>query len=180
MHAEIAIVVSNRPNALAIDRAKRQGIAVAIFDRSEYSSRHDRDMAMLKCLRQHNLDLVVMAGYDQLVADALLLEFEGKIINIHPSLLPAFAGGLHAQRDAFEYGVKISGCTVHFVTLGPADGGPIILQKAVPVLDDDTAGKLAGRILNEEHIALPEAIGLFVERRIELEGRRVRVRRVTG
>ena len=176
LDAEIAVVVSNRANVAALERAKRHGVPTAVFERAEFASRHERDMAMTRCLREARLDLVVMAGYDQLVADELLNEFAGRIINIHPSLLPAFAGGLHAQADAVEYGVKISGCTVHFVTVGPADGGPIILQKAVPVYDDDTGDTLSARILEEEHRLLPEAIRLFGQGRIVVNGRKTTIK----
>lgn len=174
--AEIVVTVSNRCNALALERARNHGVATAVFERGNYPSRLARDLAMVACLEEHQVDLVVMAGYDQLVADELLVRFAGRIINIHPSLLPAFAGGLHAQRDAWKHGVKVAGCTVHFVTPGPADGGPIILQTAVPVLEDDTPETLAARILAEEHKLLPEGIRLFAEGRLELQGRRVRVK----
>lgn len=176
LRAEIAVVVGNRAGAAAIERAKRHGIPTVVLERAGFASRHERDMVIVTTLREYNLDLVVMAGYDQLVADELLVEFAGRIINIHPSLLPAFAGGLHAQSDAFEYGAKITGCTVHFVTPGPPDSGPVILQKAVPILDEDTADAVAERILKEEHRLLPEAIKLFVEGRIVLDGRRVKVK----
>lgn len=174
--AEIAIVVCNRHSAQALQRAERHGIPTAVFERMDYRSREARDAAMADCLMAHAVDLVVMAGYDQLVSDEFLNRFAGRIINIHPSLLPAFAGTLHAQRDAWEYGVKITGCTVHFVTPGPPDGGPIILQRAVAVLEEDTPDSLANRILAEEHKLLPEGIRLFAEGRIELCGRRVRIR----
>ncbi|MBI2954565.1 MAG: phosphoribosylglycinamide formyltransferase [Chloroflexi bacterium] len=176
--AEIALVVSNRANAQAVERARRHGITSIVFERSDYPSRLARDLAMTAAIEDHGVDLVVMAGYDQLVADELLVRFAGQIINIHPSLLPAFAGGLHAQADAWEYGVKLAGCTVHFVTPGPADGGQIILQKAIPVLEEDTAETLAQRILAEEHKLLPEGIRLFAEGRLELNGRRVRIKPV--
>ncbi|MBI4321681.1 MAG: phosphoribosylglycinamide formyltransferase [Chloroflexi bacterium] len=175
--AEIAIVVSNRTEAQALARAGRHGVAKAVFERKGFASRLERDLAMAECLKRHAVDLVVMAGYDQVVADELLQAFAGRVINIHPSLLPAFAGGLHAQADAFAHGVKVSGCTVHFVTPGAVDGGPIILQKAVPVLESDDAETLAERILREEHHLLPEGIRLFVEGRLAIEGRKVRIRR---
>lgn len=174
--AQIAIVVSNRSEAKALDRARKHGISTAVFEKADYESRKARDLAMAACLEEHGVDLVVMAGYDQLVADELLDRFAGRIINIHPSLLPAFAGTLHAQADAWEYGVKVAGCTVHFVTPGPPDGGPIILQKAVPVLEDDTPEVLAVRILAEEHKLLPEGIRLFAEGRLEVSGRRVHIK----
>ncbi len=177
LSAEIAIVVSNRGEAQALSRARRHGVPTAIFERGEYDSRRARDLAMIECLKDHAVELVVMAGYDQLVADELLETFAGRIINIHPSLLPAFAGGLHAQMDAFEYGVKVAGCTVHFVTPGPADEGPIVLQKAIPVLEGDTADTLAERILVEEHRLLPEGIRLFAEQRLVIEGNKVRIKR---
>jgi phosphoribosylglycinamide formyltransferase-1 len=173
--AEIAVTVSNRSNALALERARKHGIRTIVFERSQFPSRHSRDLAMIRCLEEHRVDLVVMAGYDQLVAQELLDRYAGRIINIHPSLLPAFAGGLHAQRDAWEYGVKLAGCTVHFVTPGPADGGPVILQAAVPVLEDDTPETLSGRILEAEHKLLPEGIALFAQGRLQVVGRRVHI-----
>ena len=175
LQAEIALVVSNRSNVMALERARRHGAPTAVLERRDFASRRDRDMAMAEMLQNAKVDLVVMAGYDQLVDEEFLNQFAGKIINIHPSLLPAFAGGLHAQADAVEYGVKISGCTVHFVTPGAADGGPIILQKAVPVYDDDTGDSLGARILKEEHQLLPEAIRLIGAGRVVVDGRRVRI-----
>jgi phosphoribosylglycinamide formyltransferase 1 len=173
--AEIAVVISNRPEAVALDRAKQHGVPGLVFKRRDYPSRAEQNQAMAEALDASGVELVVMAGYDQIVSSDFLEHFAGRIINIHPSLLPAFGGGLHAQADALNYGAKVSGCTVHFVA-GEIDGGPIILQAAVPVLEDDTVESLAARILEQEHRILPEAIRLFDEGRLEIQGRRVRIK----
>lgn len=173
--AEIALVVSNRPKAYAVERARAHGIPVVVVPMKPYPTRADHESAVADALRAAEVDLVVLAGYDRVVSGALLERYAGRIINIHPSLLPAFANTLHAQELALEYGVKVSGCTVHFVT-AEVDAGPIIIQRAVPVLDDDTVETLRARILAEEHRALPEAIGLLAAGRVSVEGRRARIR----
>ncbi len=129
---------------------------------------------LLQQLQQLSPDLIVLAGFDQVLGPQVVDTFRYRIINIHPSLLPAFAGTLHAQADALDYGVKVAGCTVHFVT-NEVDAGPIIVQAAVPVMEDDTAESLAARILEQEHRILVEAVRLFAEGRLRIEGRRVRV-----
>lgn len=169
--ADIAVVISNHRAVLALERAERHGTKTAVFEWSDFGSRMKQQSAMLECLRERRIDLLVLAGFDRILGKEMLREYEGRIINIHPSLLPAFAGSLHAQAEALEYGVKVTGCTVHFVT-EDVDCGPIILQRAVPVLDSDTADSLAARILAEEHEALPEAIRLIASGRVRVEGRR--------
>jgi phosphoribosylglycinamide formyltransferase-1 len=174
--AEVVAVASNRPEAPALARAKRAGVPTAAFPLAHYPSRAARDVAMLAYLREHAVDLVVLAGYDRVLAPAALAGFPGRVVNIHPSLLPAFGNTLRAPAEALQHGVKIAGCTVHFVT-DEVDGGPIILQRAVSVEDDDTPETLAARILAEEHRALPEAIRLIAANRLVLDGRRVRILR---
>jgi len=172
--ARVVAVASNHAGVLGLDRAERAGVPWYVFSREAYPSRRARDEAMAEFLRYHEIDLVVLAGYDRVLAPAVIASFHDRIINVHPSLLPAFGGTLHAAAEALRYGVKVSGCTVHFVT-DDLDAGPIILQRAVPVRDDDTEVTLAARILAEEHKALPEAIRLLAEGRVRLEGRRARI-----
>lgn len=169
---EVALVISNRPQAYALQRAASRGVPVVVLARRQFASRREQQMAMVAALQEAGVDLVVLAGFDQILHPNFVRAFSQRIINIHPSLLPAFGGGLHAQADALAYGVKVSGCTVHLVT-DEVDGGPIILQAAVPVLDDDSPETLAARILVQEHRLLPRAIGLFARGRLRSEGRRV-------
>jgi len=173
--AQVAVVVSNHRDAPGVVWARERGLSVAVFERRDYPSRAAQNAAIAACMREAGVDLVVMAGYDHLITREMFDAFRGRIINIHPSLLPAFAGNMHAQADALEYGVKISGCTVHFVTEDAVDGGPIILQAAVPVLETDTAESLAARILEQEHLIYTEAIQLYAQGRLRIEGRRVRI-----
>lgn len=177
--ATVEIVVSNRPDVLALERAREAGIPFACVDYKSYGkwprSRPAYEADVVEALRQHDVHLVVCAGYDRLAGEVLMDAYSGKIINIHPALLPSFPG-LHAQRDALDYGVKVSGATVFFVD-ATVDGGPIIIQEAVPVLDDDTEDTLASRILAAEHRILPAAIALIARGEAKIEGRRVRVRR---
>ena len=176
MPAEIVVVAGNRSEAAALARARARGIPAVAVPRAAYSSRAAQQQALIAVLREHLVELVVLAGYDQILTPEFIAAFRERIINIHPSLLPAFSGTLHAQADALAYGVKIAGCTAHFVT-EDVDAGPIILQAAVPVEDDDTVETLAARILDQEHRILPEAIRLIAEGRIRIEGRRVVTRR---
>lgn len=171
--AEVALAGSNRAEAAALQRAAERGVPTAVAPRSEYRTRLAQQTCLRDALLARGVDLVVLAGYDQILVPEFIAAFPHRIINVHPSLLPAFAGTLHAQREAWDYGVKIAGCTVHFVT-DEVDAGPIILQAAVPVYDDDTAETLAARILEQEHRLLPEAIGLLAAGKISVEGRRVR------
>jgi len=171
--AEIAVVISNIPGVAALDRAKKHGIkAVAVNDK-EFKDKSSYEKDIIAELEKNNVGLVCLAGYMKLISPEFVRHFKGKMMNIHPALLPAFPG-LHVQRTALEHGVKISGCTVHFVDEG-CDTGPIIIQAAVPVLDDDTQESLSARILEQEHRIYPEAIRLFSEGKLKIEGRRVKI-----
>jgi len=181
LDCRIAVVVSNRADAAGLDRARRAGLATRVIDHRAFSGREEFDAAVVAALRAAGVDLVVLAGFDRLVTRVLLDAFPGRIMNVHPALLPAFKG-LHAQRQALDYGVRVTGATVHFVDEHP-DHGPIILQGAVVVAPDDTAETLAQRILEVEHTIYPAAIQLFAEGRLAVEGRRVRIageRRAAG
>jgi phosphoribosylglycinamide formyltransferase 1 len=168
--AEIAVVVSNREDAPGLAKAQARGIpAIALPSRG--LQREEFDRQVVAALRQHQVDLVCLAGYMRLLSPYFVEAFRGCILNIHPSLLPAFPG-LEAQSQALEHGVKFAGCTVHFVDEN-LDAGPIIAQSVVPVHDDDTADSLGARILAEEHRIYPEAVRLFFEGRLRVKGRRV-------
>ena len=173
IQARIAVVVSNKADAFAITRAGCHGIPVVVHDNSCYKDRRAYDAALVEILRQHQVDLVVLAGFMRILTDVMVTAFPNAIMNVHPALLPSFPG-LHAQQQALDYGVRFSGCTVHFVDCG-TDTGPIILQAAVPVLSDDTESTLSARIQVEEHRIFPEAISLFCEGRLAVDGRNVRV-----
>ncbi len=166
---EIAVVISNVADAPGLEKARELGFATAVFI-SKGRPRAEHDAAVAACLRSHGVDLVCLAGYMRLLSPEFIGAFPYRILNIHPSLLPAFAG-LEAQQQAFDYGVKIAGCTVHFVD-EHLDHGAIILQRAIPVLDSDDAHSLAARILAEEHIAYSEAIARVVSGEYEIRGRR--------
>jgi len=171
---DLAVLVCNVPGAPVLDRAKAAGVPAVVVDHRPFGKdREAFDQAMLKVLRDKRVELVVFAGFMRLVSASFIRVFPDRIINIHPSLLPAFPGA-HAHRDAIAAGVKVSGCTIHFVDAS-VDGGPIILQRAVPVHEDDTEDSLAARILEQEHIFLPLAVRLFAEGRLHVEGRRVRI-----
>ena len=172
--AKIALVVSDNTNAYAITRAKSAGIETLYLNPKEYKSREDYDRAIVKNLKTKDTGLVVLAGFMRLMSPFFVNEFKGKIMNIHPALLPSFKG-THGVRDALEYGVKVTGPTVHFVD-DKLDNGPIILQRAVEVKDDDTEETLLERVHKEEHKIYPEAIKLFVEGRLRIEGRKVLVK----
>jgi phosphoribosylglycinamide formyltransferase-1 len=169
-NAEISVVISNRADAYALERAKDHGINAVFLDPSG-NDRAGYDREILKVLKQYDIGLLLLAGYFRLLGKEIIEAYRYRIMNIHPSLLPAFKG-LHAQRQAFEYGVKVAGCTVHFVDEG-LDSGPIILQNCVPALPDDTEESLTARILKQEHIIYPEAVRLFVEGKLKIEGRNV-------
>lgn len=168
--AEIAIVISNRADAPGLEAARRRGLNARLIP-SQGRAREEHDAEVVAVLREACVDLVCLAGYMRLLSPQFIRAFPGRILNIHPSLLPAFPG-LDAQKQAVEYGVKVSGCTVHFVD-EHLDHGAIILQRTVPVLDDDDAHALAARILEQEHIAYPEAIRMVLSGKIEVHGRRV-------
>lgn len=167
--AEIKTVISNRAEAAGIAVASERGFAARVIEsRGRERAEHDREM--IACLREHGVDLVCLAGYMRLLSPEFIQAFSGPILNIHPSLLPAFPG-LDAQRQALDYGAKVSGCTVHFVD-EQLDHGAIILQRTVPVLDSDDEATLSARILAEEHIAYPEAIGRVLSGQYEIAGRK--------
>jgi phosphoribosylglycinamide formyltransferase-1 len=168
--AEIAIVISNRSDAAGLESARRRGLnAVLIPSKGRVREEHDAEVAA--ALQQAGVDLVCLAGYMRLLSPSFVRAFPNRILNIHPSLLPAFTG-VDAQRQAIEYGVKIAGCTVHFVD-EHLDQGPIILQKTVPVLESDDEHSLAARILQQEHIAYTEGIRMVLSGEYEVQGRRV-------
>jgi phosphoribosylglycinamide formyltransferase-1 len=171
LDAMIALLVTDRSDATAIDRARRHGVKSVFVDPKAYDSRELFDSAVVAQLKAHQVELVCLAGFMRILTKTILEAFPSRIMNIHPSLLPSFPG-LHAQRQAIQYGVKISGATVHFVDDG-VDSGPIILQAAVPVNDDDTEESLATRILEQEHQIYPRAVQLFAEGRLKVIGRRV-------
>ena len=176
--AEIAVVISNKQGVPALERAERHGLTTVFLDPKSVADtpnpRQAYDQKLLETLQHHQVQLVVLAGYMKIVTSVLIDSYESRIMNIHPALLPSFPG-LDAQRQALDHGVKVSGCTVHFVTEG-MDTGPIILQRAVPVEEGDTADTLSERILKEEHGLLPRAIQLFAEGRLTVEGRAVHIR----
>lgn len=170
LEAEIAVVVSNRPEARGLAIARERGIHAVVLP-SKGLDREAYDRSLLEELRKYDVDLVCLAGYMRLLSAGFVREFAQRILNIHPSLLPAFPG-LDAQHQALEYGVKLSGCTVHFVD-EYLDAGPVLLQAAVPVYDDDTVESLSARILKEEHRIYPEAIRIVLRGDYRIEGRRV-------
>jgi phosphoribosylglycinamide formyltransferase-1 len=172
--ASCVALITDNPKAYAIERAQKAGVPVIVLEYASFPSREAYEQALLAAMQQQNADLFVLAGYMRILCTAIVQAFPGKIVNIHPALLPSFTG-LHAQRQAVAYGVKVAGCTVHFVD-DNLDCGPIILQKCVPVLKDDDEDLLAERILVEEHKCYPEAIRLFCEDRLEIAGRTVRIR----
>jgi phosphoribosylglycinamide formyltransferase-1 len=170
--ARIAVVISNKADAPGIATARERGLTAVVIP-SKGRSREEHDREVVATLKQHGVDLICLAGYMRLLSPWFVRQFPHQILNIHPSLLPAFPG-LEAQEQAFAYGVKVSGCTVHFVD-EELDHGAIILQKAVQVLDSDDEHTLAARILEQEHIAYSEAIKIVLEGNFEIAGRRLRV-----
>jgi phosphoribosylglycinamide formyltransferase-1 len=177
LSAQIALVLSNKTDAVALERARRHGIPGVFLDPKPFAGRPDSrqayDQAILDILRKHRIELVVLAGYMKIVTTVLIQAYANRIMNIHPSLLPAFPG-LDAQQKALDWGVKVAGCTVHFVTEG-VDEGPIIIQAAVPVLEGDDVARLTARILAEEHNIYPRAIQLYADGKLQVDGRQVRV-----
>ncbi|MDI6704477.1 MAG: phosphoribosylglycinamide formyltransferase [bacterium] len=170
LNAEIVIVISDKKNAYALKRAKRHGIN-RLFISPKDKKREEYDKEIVNQLHKYNVELVCLAGFMRILSPYFVKEFKNRIMNIHPTLLPSFPG-LHGQKQALDYGVKISGCTVHFVDEG-CDTGPIILQKAVEVLDTDTEESLSSRILECEHKLYPQAISLFASGRLKILGRKV-------
>ncbi|SLM48374.1 phosphoribosylglycinamide formyltransferase 1 [Nitrospira japonica] len=175
VEATIVAVISNKKDALALERARKHGLPDVFVDPKPFAGRPDSrvayDHALLDVLRRHDVELVLLAGYMKIITAVLIDAYANRMMNIHPSLLPSFPG-LDVQKKAIDWGCKLAGCTVHFVTEG-VDEGPIILQAAVPVLDGDTPDTLAARILEQEHRIYPRAVELFAEGRLRVEGRRV-------
>jgi len=169
--AQIAVVISDKKEAKALERTKVNDIQGVFINPKDFDSRKDFEIEILKVIKDYNCDLICLAGFMRILSPYFMRYAEKEVINIHPSLLPAFPG-LHAQKQALEYGVKYSGCTVHFVDEG-VDRGPIILQAVVPVDDNDTEDTLAERILQEEHRIYPLAVKLIAEGKVRVEGRRV-------
>ena len=169
--AEISLILSNVPDAYALQRGKKHGLESVFLDPKDFPNRDDYEKRMIEILQIKSIDLVCLAGFMRILGKKFIEGFSGKIINIHPSLLPAFPG-LNVQKKALEHGVKFSGCTVHFVN-EEVDGGAIILQAAVPILDADDVQSLSDRILEQEHIIYPEAIRLIIEDNLVFSGRRV-------
>jgi len=174
---EIACVVSNRPDAAALERARAAGKPAIGLDHKAFGSREAFEDVLCETLAAHRVEAIALAGFMRVLTPRFLGAFPDRVINIHPSLLPAFPG-IDGPRQAFEYGARWAGCTVHFVD-PTVDGGAIILQDAVPVEDDDTVDSLRTRILAREHVILPRAVQLLAAGRLERDGRRVRVRAAT-
>ena len=169
--AEISLVLSNVKDAYALERGKKHGLEVAFLDSKVYPNKAAYEEKMVELLQSKSVDLICLAGFVRILGKNFIEAFSGKIINIHPSLLPAFPG-LNVQKKALEHGVKFSGCTVHFVN-EEIDGGSIIKQAVVPIHDEDSIESLSKRILEQEHIIYPEAIQLIIENKIKFSGRRV-------
>jgi phosphoribosylglycinamide formyltransferase-1 len=173
LDAEIRIVISNNPEAHALERCRKHKIPTAVVDHRDFSSRESFDSRMVDILNASGVELVAMAGFMRLLSPVFFQAFPLKIMNIHPALLPSFPG-IHVQQKAVDYGVRFSGCTVHFAEEG-MDSGPIIIQAVVPVFEDDNGESLAERILKEEHRIYPQAIQYYAEGRVEVIGRNVRI-----
>ena len=169
--AEIAVVISNRADAPGIEWAREHGLETAVMPHGDFKHREDHDRAIVERLRTGRVDWVCLAGYMRLLSAVFVDAFPNRILNIHPALLPAFPG-LHGQRQAWNYGVKVSGCTVHLVDL-ELDHGPIVNQRTVPVFPDDNEDLLSARILEQEHIAYPEALKALLTQPWSLDGRRL-------
>jgi len=173
--AEFVVLVSDKPDAKALDIAREYGVKALHVSPKSFESRDAYEREILRCLRELKVEGICLAGYMRLVGKTILRAFPNRILNIHPALLPSFPG-THGHRDTLAYGVKVSGCTVHFVDEG-VDTGPIIVQRSVEVLDDDTEETLAARILIQEHQAYPEAVDLLTRGLLDVEGRKVRRRK---
>jgi phosphoribosylglycinamide formyltransferase-1 len=170
----IVVVISDKADAYGLERAKKHKIDAVHIDPKKFKDKNTYELEIVKTLQKHQVGLVCLAGYMRIVGEVLLEHYQGKMLNIHPALLPAFPG-LHAQRQAVEHGVKVSGVTVHFVDEG-CDTGPIILQAAVPVMDNDTEETLSARILEQEHKIYPQAVKLFAQGKLKIENRKVIVK----
>lgn len=169
--AQIAVVVSNEPDAYGLVRAAKHGIPTAVINHHDYATRQEFEGAVLSVLQETPIDLICLAGFMRLLTPDFLRRFPQRVINIHPALLPSFPG-THGQADAFNYGVKFSGCTIHFVDEG-VDTGPIIMQAVVPVLPDDDVESLKARILAQEHKIYPQVIQFFAEGRVKIVDKKV-------
>jgi len=174
LDAEIRMIISNNPEAYALVRARKHGIPYTVLEHRDFTAREDFDRKMIEVFNLSGVELVIMAGFMRILSPLFLSAFPMKIMNIHPAILPSFPG-MHAQKRAFDYGVKFSGCTVHFADEG-IDTGPIIIQAIVPVFDQDTDSTLAQRILKEDHRIFPKAIQLYAEGKLDVVGRKVRVK----
>lgn len=170
---DIAAVISNRPDAKGLETAAKAGIATHYIDHKAFAGREAFDAALAECIDGFGPDLVVLAGFMRILSEGFVRHYEGRLMNIHPSLLPSFPG-LHTHQRALEEGVRIHGCTVHFVT-PTLDHGPVIIQAAIPVLDGDDEDALSARVLRQEHLIYPQAVRWFAEGRLTLEGARVRL-----
>ncbi len=175
INAEIGVVITDKPSAGALERAAEGNIPAVCIDRKQCVTKQEFEEKIIAVLRKHDVSLVILAGFMRILSPYFVHEFTGRIMNIHPSLLPSF-GGAHAHRDVLAYGVKVSGCTIHFVDEG-MDSGPIILQDTVPVMDNDTEDTLAARVLNKEHILYPYAIELYINGKLRIDGRHVRIQK---
>lgn len=176
---EISVVISSNERAYALKRAEKHGIPGIYINRNDFQTQQEYEEYMTKTLKTYNVDLVLLAGFMKVLSPIFIAEFKNRIMNIHPALIPAFCGmgfyGSRVHKAVLDYGVKVTGATVHFVDEG-ADTGPIILQEVVPVLDDDTIDSLAARVLEVEHKIFPEAVRLFSEGKLLLKGRRVLIK----
>ena len=170
----IAVLVCNKPEAYAIKRAENHGIPVELVNHKDFETREDFEAEIIRRLEKYGIELVVLAGFMRVLTPFFVGKFESRIINLHPALLPSFPG-MHAAKQALDYGAKVTGCTVHFVDEG-VDTGPIIVQAVVPITDDDTEESLLEKIHKEEHRIYPEAVRLFCEGRINIDGRRVLIK----
>jgi phosphoribosylglycinamide formyltransferase-1 len=169
--ADLGVVISNNKKALALETAQKMGIVFRAIDHHDYLKREDHEQEVLKVLKEYKTDLVVAAGYLRVLSADFIKNYQNRIINIHPALLPSFPG-LNAQKQAFDYGVKVTGCTSHFIDSG-VDTGPIILQETVKVESKDTPETLSQKILAKEHLILSESVKLFCENRLKVEGRKI-------
>jgi phosphoribosylglycinamide formyltransferase-1 len=173
LKARINVVISDVADAYALERARKHEIEAVFVDPKLFASKEMFEKQIQKVLKNHKTELVLLAGYMRILGKTILSAYKNRIINIHPALLPSFPG-LHAQKQAFDHGVKVAGCTVHFVDEN-LDEGPIILQRCVEVKEDDTPGSLTERILEQEHKIYPEAVKLFVENQLHFEGRKIKI-----
>jgi phosphoribosylglycinamide formyltransferase-1 len=173
LSASVVVVISDTPGVFALERAQKHGIPTLVVERGQYTSREAFEKALAAALEQHEVHVVALAGFMRLLSRQLIARYPQRIVNIHPALLPSFPG-LHAQAQALAYGAKVSGCTVHFVDEG-MDTGPVIVQEAVEVWENDTEESLSARILAAEHRSYPKALQLIAEGRVRVEGRTVRI-----